>query len=247
MTEIAEGAITDKTHRAIAENELIEKKVQVCATDLNEVNEELASGVSDLKQTEAILIGYKIALANSEDALERSRLAERAAQIQSLHDEKTGLPNRALFDDRIAKAIASVDRDGGTLAVLFFDLDRFKNINDRHGHAVGDHVLKEVSLRLSAHCRDMDTLCRNGGDEFLYLLINPGRSKNIEHIIDFVLSDLSAPIQIDAEQIVISTSVGISIYPDDGDHGDVLVRKADQAMYQAKRDSGRFRFYSNNT
>ena len=242
--EITAGAITETTHRAIAESESIEDKVQACADDLDDVNAKLASGVSDLKQAQAALTGYKSALAHAEVALEKSRRAERAAQIQSLHDQKTGLPNRALFDDRLTKAIASVDRDGGTLAVMFFDLDRFKSINDQHGHAVGDQVLKEVSLRISAHCREKDTLCRNGGDEFLYLLINPGESENIERIVEGVLSKVAAPIEIDAKQVVITTSVGISIYPDDGENADVLVHKADQAMYEAKRDSRRFSFYS---
>ena len=153
----------------------------------------------------------------------------------ALHDSMTGLPNRALFDDRLVHAIALAKRHDWTLAVMFLDLDRFKCINDTHGHAVGDGVLKEVAKRLLQHSRDEDTVCRNGGDEFLYLLMNPQGSENIERIAGVLLKNIAQPIAMDDLQPVIKASIGIAVYPDNGTTGEQLIRNADAAMYRAKK------------
>ena len=118
---------------------------------------------------------------------------------------------------------------------MFLDLDRFKCINDIHGHAVGDWVLKEVAKRLLQHSRDEDTVCRNGGDEFLYLLMNPQGSENIERIAGVLLKNIAQPIAMDDLQPVIKASIGIAVYPDDGTTGEHLIRNADAAMYRAKQ------------
>jgi two-component system cell cycle response regulator len=152
-----------------------------------------------------------------------------------LHDSMTGLPNRDLFDDRLTHAIALAKRHAWTLAVMFLDLDRFKCINDTHGHAVGDGVLKEVAKRLLQHTRDEDTVCRNGGDEFLYLLMNPQGSENIERIADTLLKTIGQPIDMGDLQPVIKASIGIAVYPDNGITGEQLIRNADTAMYRAKK------------
>src|ERR1019366_2390386 len=152
-----------------------------------------------------------------------------------LHDSTTGLPNRDLFDDRLTHAIALAKRHTWTLAVMFLDLDRFKCINDTHGHAVGDAVLKEIAKRLLQHTRAEDTVCRNGGDEFLYLLMNPKGSENIERIAGVLLKNIAQPIAMDDLQPVIKASIGIAVYPDDGTTGEQLIRNADAAMYRAKQ------------
>ena len=153
-----------------------------------------------------------------------------------LHDSTTGLPNRELFDDRLTHAIALTKRHAWTLAVMFLDLDRFKCINDTHGHAVGDAVLKEVAKRLLQHAREEDTVCRNGGDEFLYLLMNPQGTGNIDRIARNLLKTIGQPIDLGDLQPVVKASIGIAVYPDNGTTGEQLIENADTAMYRAKKD-----------
>jgi diguanylate cyclase (GGDEF)-like protein len=233
--KIAEGATTLSAHKALANTERAESKVQECADDLHEVTETLAQGIDDLKQTEIALAKARDALADTEAALATAQEEEKKARRRALHDSSTGLPNRDLFDDRLAHAISLARRHDWTLAVMFLDLDRFISINDRYGHAVGDLVLKEVARRLLQHSRDEDTVCRNGGDEFLYLLMNPQGGENIELIAGTVLKDIAQPIDIDDLQLVIKSSVGIAVYPDHGTTGEQLIRNADTAMYRAKK------------
>jgi two-component system, cell cycle response regulator len=154
---------------------------------------------------------------------------------RTLHDITTGLPNRNLFDDRLKHAIALAKRHTWTLAVMFLDLDRFKSINDAHGHAVGDLVLNEVAKRLLQHARDEDTVCRNGGDEFLYLLMNPQGSENVERIAGALSEAIGQPIGVGDQQLAIRASIGIAVYPCGGTSGQELIRNADTAMYRAKK------------
>jgi diguanylate cyclase (GGDEF)-like protein len=161
--------------------------------------------------------------------------SNRVLEHKSLHDSTTGLPNRDLFNDRTTHAIALAKRHAWTLAVMFLDLDRFKHINDTHGHAVGDAVLIVVANRLLKHARDEDTVCRNGGDEFLYLLIDPRGRDNIRRIANTLLNTIGQPIDLGHLQPIIQASIGIAVYPEDGITGDKLIRNADTAMYQAKR------------
>jgi diguanylate cyclase (GGDEF)-like protein len=152
----------------------------------------------------------------------------------------TGLPNRELFDDRMAKAISLAIRHNWTLAVMFLDLDQFKSINDAHGHAAGDAVLEKVAERLLARARDEDTVCRNGGDEFLYLLMNPGSMRNIGRIATSVLQGIAQPLAVGDIELVVKASIGIAIYPGDGCSTNELIKNADAAMYRAKRHSRGF-------
>jgi two-component system, cell cycle response regulator len=161
--------------------------------------------------------------------------SNKVLEQRTLHDSTTGLPNRILFDDRLTHAIALAKRHTWTLAVMFLDLDRFKCINDEYGRAVGDRVLKEVAKRLLQHARDEDTVCRNGGDEFLYLLMNPRSSETIERIAGTLLKTIGQPIDMDDLQPVINASIGMAVYPRDGTSEEQLIRNADAAMYRAKK------------
>jgi two-component system cell cycle response regulator len=161
--------------------------------------------------------------------------SNKVLKQRTLHDSTTGLPNRDLFDDRLTHAIALAKRHTWMLAVMFLDLDRFKCINDSHGHAVGDGVLKEVAKRLLQHTRDEDTVCRNGGDEFLYLLMNPQGSEDIERIAGALLKTIGQPIDMGGLQLVVKASIGIAVYPKNGTTGEQLIRNADTAMYRAKK------------
>jgi diguanylate cyclase (GGDEF)-like protein len=164
----------------------------------------------------------------------------KVLEQKTLHDSTTGLPNRELFDDRLTHAIALAKRHTWMLAVMFIDLDRFKCINDTHGHAVGDEVLKEVAKRLLRHARDEDTVCRNGGDEFLYLLMNPQGRENIERIVGTLWETIGQPIDVGNLQCVTTASIGIAVYPSNGTSGEQLIKNADIAMYRAKNSSRGF-------
>lgn len=236
--KIAAGTTLLSAHKTLAASTTVESKVQECADDLHEVTETLAQGIEDLAQTENALAESREILADTRLALANARKEERDARRRALHDSMTGLPNRELFDDRLSNAISIAGRHHWTLAVLFLDLDGFKTINDTHGHAAGDAVLKEAARRLSSHARDEDTVCRNGGDEFLYLLVNPQARENIERIAGQVAANLARPIRVGDGQCVVKASIGIAVFPSDGTSGDELIGNADAAMYRAKKGAG---------
>jgi diguanylate cyclase (GGDEF)-like protein len=192
-------------------------------------------GIEDLKALETELIQSKMALADAEAALSTARDLAREAQVRAMHDSLTGLPNRELFNDRLAHAIALANRHDWTLAVMFLDLDRFKSLNDAHGHTAGDAALKAIAQRLLQYVRDEDTVCRNGGDEFLYLLMNPRGKKNIQQIANSVLRTIAQPVPMADLELTIKTSIGIAIYPEHGTSGEQLIANADAAMYLAKQ------------
>lgn len=157
------------------------------------------------------------------------------------YDALTGLPNRLLLADRLRSAKSQADRRKHFLAVLFLDLDGFKPINDQHGHAVGDQVLVVVAQRMQQALRTGDTIARVGGDEFVAVLIDLETSAGYLPIVQRLLQTVAEPILIDSLRLQISTSIGLALYPEDGQDPDQLLRNADQAMYQAKQ-AGRNRF-----
>ncbi|HWT28759.1 MAG TPA: EAL domain-containing protein, partial [Methylophilaceae bacterium] len=158
------------------------------------------------------------------------------------YDPVTGLPNRILFLDRFAQEIKQAKRYGGQICLMYIDLDRFKEVNDSLGHDVGDLLLKEAGQRLQAIVRSTDTVARLGGDEFTILLSNIGDTGDIERLAQAVLDEMASPFKLNDETIYISTSIGISLYPIDGEEVEVLLKNADQAMYEAK-SQGRNRYY----
>jgi len=234
--KIAGGTTVLSAHQTLAAGTTVEGKVQECADDLQEVTETLAQGIEDLAQTESALTESRAILAATQAALVISREEERDARRRALHDSMTGLANRNLFDDRLSSAISLARRHDWMLAVMFLDLDGFKKINDTHGHATGDAVLKEVARRLSLRSRDEDTVCRNGGDEFLYLLVDPQGRENIERIVRMICANIAQPMAIGGLQLAVAASMGVAVYPPDGAAGDELIRNADTAMYRAKKN-----------
>lgn len=168
---------------------------------------------------------------------ERTReLTELAQELerQAYHDALTGLANRATFDDHLQLAIHQAQRYGGELSVLFLDLDRFKNINDTLGHAVGDKLLIEASHRFQACLRSSDTLARLGGDEFAVLLVQTGSPNDAADVARKLIAAVNAPFSIDGYFLHVSASVGISIYPSDGADAQSILKNADTAMYHSK-------------
>lgn len=161
------------------------------------------------------------------------------------HDPLTGLPNRLLFNDRLSHAIARAARDPQILALLFIDLDRFKNVNDTLGHHIGDELLRQVAQALASNVRDEDTLARLGGDEFILLLENIDGKYAAGVVADKLMALFEQPFVVAAHELFVTASVGISMYPVDGDDLNILIRNADVALYQAKAHGrNAYRFFS---
>ncbi|MDP2321026.1 MAG: EAL domain-containing protein [Acidobacteriota bacterium] len=168
----------------------------------------------------------------------RDVIVSRERRLQMLHlaehDALTALPNRTLLSDRLARSIALSRRYGRRLAVLFIDCDKFKHINDTLGHAIGDQVLKSIAKRLTACVRESDTVSRHGGDEFLVLLSEVDHAGDAGVIADKIVQSVSEPHLIEGHELTLTVSVGISLYPEDGQDAHSLITRADTAMYQAK-------------
>jgi len=164
---------------------------------------------------------------------------------QANHDALTKLPNRLLFNDRLNQAIEKSKRNKKKLALLFIDLDHFKEINDSLGHSIGDEVLKDVTKKLSNTIRDEDTIARLGGDEFTIIIEDLVQGQDASLLAQKIIEVLTLPIKVKGSELYISCSIGISLHPDDGKSSQDLLKYADAAMYRAK-DEGRnnFQFYS---
>jgi len=175
-----------------------------------------------------------------EDITEIKRLQNQLEHM-ARHDQLTGLPNRFLFTDRMQHGLLQAKRQGTTMAVLCMDLDEFKEVNDTHGHEAGDAVLVAAAERLQGCIRESDTLARMGGDEFTLLLSDVGKQANVERIAANIIAALSRPIPVGEVACTIGVSIGIARYPQDGDTADVLLSKADKALYDVKR-TGRNHF-----
>ena len=162
--------------------------------------------------------------------------AEAIIWKQANFDRLTDLPNRQMFHDRLEQSIRKSRRSGNRTGLLFLDLDRFKEINDTMGHAMGDELLKEAARRLSGCVRQSDTVARLGGDEFTILLNDIGDPRDVERLARSVLRRLAEPFRLGVETVFISTSIGITFYPDDAIDAETLLNNADQAMYAAKAE-----------
>ncbi len=178
------------------------------------------------------------------DITERKKAEERLMHLANF-DTLTGLPNRMLFHDRLEHALAKASRNSRLVALLFLDLDRFKTINDSLGHSAGDELLKSVASRLLSNAREEDTVARLGGDEFTIILEGIGGGEDASTVARKVLDVMGQPFDLDGHEVFVTTSVGIAIYPLDGDNSDDLLKNADTAMYRAK-EQGRnsYRFYT---
>ena len=174
--------------------------------------------------------------------------ANQNLQFLATHDTLTALPNRVLFFDRLEQTLKKSRRQKQHFALFFIDLDDFKRINDSFGHPVGDEVLKTVATFLSETIRDSDTVARLSGDEFVVILDNVRSHSDVESIAQKTLQAVAQPIELPEETVTITICMGISIFPDDGEDIETLIRKADQAMYQAKQgNKNSYRFYSRKT
>jgi diguanylate cyclase (GGDEF)-like protein len=187
----------------------------------------------------------KRATANAEaEAREREDVVEQLRHMAQ-HDTLTGLPNRASMQQRLALAIEFAKRNRKKLAVMLVDLDDFKRINDARGHPVGDQVLKALAGRLRSSVRGSDTVARYGGDEFVVLASELERVTDAAHIAEKISDMVSVPLPVDGVLEKTGCSIGISIYPDDAEDPEILIERADRAMYAAKAvKQQRYAFFS---
>lgn len=198
-------------------------------------------GISTLRGPQGGVSHY---VAIFSDISER-KAAEARIEFLAHHDPLTDLPNRLLLRDRLERAIAQGERAGSRVALLFIDLDRFKTVNDSLGHPVGDRLLREAAMRLRKCVREMDTVSRQGGDEFLIVLTELRDGDDVTRVAESILAAMSEPFSLDGHDVAISCSVGVAVYPEDGQGFDELLKKSDIAMYHAK-EAGRnaFRYYT---
>ncbi|MEW6324978.1 MAG: EAL domain-containing protein [Nitrospirota bacterium] len=166
-------------------------------------------------------------------AIERKRLEQRLLFLAN-HDNLTNLPNRLLMADRLHQALSRAPWRKRTLAVLLLDLDHFKRINDTLGHTVGDHLLQAVAKRLGECLRDGDTVARLGGDEFAILLLDMASAQDVPVVVQKILEAFGKPFVVKEQEIFVTTSIGVSLYPNDGKDTETLLKHADIAMYRAK-------------
>ena len=216
---------------AIEKSETIETKVQHCADELTHVNQALGEEVHERQ-----LLEHQLGAAKEQ---------EEEARHAAFHDALTALPNRVLFNDRLEHGLAQARRHSWILGVLFIDLDAFKPINDTHGHEVGDQVLQITAGRLKGMIRQGDTVSRQGGDEFLYLLMELAKPADAAVVATKIIRSLSAPCEVAPElgrELRVRPSIGIAIFPKDGATASELIRSADRAMYRAKRDKSGYAY-----
>lgn len=204
---------------------------------LNGQEEWISWEVSPWKNNQGQVGGYvlyaNIVTEQKNDKDKLSQQNEREKQL-AYHDILTGLPNRQLFYDRLNMALANAYRHLGKVSLMFLDLDGFKAINDNLGHDIGDMLLKEVSTRLKQCVRETDTVARLGGDEFTVILTDINDEKDVAAVANKVISAINEPFQLGQHEVIVSTSVGISMYPNDGSTTTELIKKSDSAMYWSK-------------
>lgn len=226
---IAQPSAPPHVEQALQVSETAEGKVQQAADKLVVVNSALKDAVQERQALEVQLA----------EVTER----EEASRHASFHDPLTGLPNRALSNDRLQHGLAQAKRHHWQLAVMFIDLDDFKKINDQYGHDAGDVVLKTIAARMRDNTRDDDTLSRHGGDEFLYVLTEYEDERDLTSIAEALVSLTQSPCAILAgdgtAHVAVSASIGIAVFPRHGDTPEALIKSADEAMYRAKRNGSR--------
>lgn len=214
----------------IAEDRIVTPPNHTVLTRRDRLVIAIEDSASPIRNREGKIIGSVLVF---HDVSEKRALMKKITH-QAYHDDLTGLPNRLLFHDRLQQALALAQRNNEAVAVVFLDLDSFKNVNDTMGHAVGDQLLKNVAQVLKQCIRESDTLCRIGGDEFTFLLTQIKNDKDVSNIVTKILKKMQAPWIFDTHEFYITASMGIAMYPNDGTDVETIMKHADTAMFRAK-------------
>ena len=219
---------------AIVQNENVEQKVAGAAGDLHQAHIELAQEVTERAVIETELADTKTDLVEALDDLSKSRAKEERTRMASLQDALTGLPNRLSFEQDLDRGLRQAKRRGSGLAVLFIDIDKFKSVNDSHGHGLGDKVLLMTANRLKSFLRDEDTVSRWGGDEFVCLLLEVKEEADVTRLAEKMADRIAEACELDGIVLSIRARIGVAVYPADGETADALFKNADTAMFKAK-------------
>jgi diguanylate cyclase (GGDEF)-like protein len=230
VRELSKVSVSSELEHALDRSEELESSIQASAETLSSINVGLTAGIAAGKTLTGKLLS--------------SNARIREIGRRALHDPLTGLPNRMLFDDRLRQVLAQAARHGRGVAVMFIDLDNFKAVNDSYGHDVGDAVLRDVAQRLQASMRAEDTVSRRGGDEFLCIMMEAKAELDIAKVAGKIIHVISAETEVGDATLSVKPSVGIAVYPKDGDTAGALVTNADTAMYRAKRAREGYAFFS---
>jgi diguanylate cyclase len=215
-------------------NEEVELKVAQAADDLHQVNIELAKEVDERVVIESELADTKTDLAKVLDDLSISQTKEEEIRKLMFQDALTGLPNRVLFEEHLDQGLIQAKRRDWGLAVLVIDIDKFKSINDSYGHDLGDKVLLMVANRLKSLVREEDTVSRWGGDEFMCLLLEVKQEADVTRLAEMMVNRIAEACEFNGIVLSVGVSIGIAIYPADGETADILFKNADTAMFKAK-------------
>lgn len=229
--------------QALTQNEDVEQKVAKAADDLKLVNVKLAEEMAERMVIESELANTKTDLAEVRDDLSKAQVKTEEAQQIALKDALTGLPNRVSFEQGLDHGLIQAKRHGWGLAVLFIDIDKFKSINDYYGHDLGDQVLLMVADRLQSFVRGEDLVSRWGGDEFVCLLFEVNQEADVTRLAEKMVDRIAETCEFNGVSLSIRASIGIAIYPADGETADILFKNADIAMYQAKGSEKRVVLY----
>ena len=197
---------------------MLDEEVQLA----DSLERELRAVRGELQQTRLLLL--------------ESRVREQQARYRACHDSLTGLPNRSAFEERSSHALAPHRPRPRPFGLIYLDLDGFKSINDSHGHAVGDGLLKVIGSRIAHAVRAQDSICRRGGDEFLCLLLDVRSERQVASIARKLIGTVSAPCQLGSLTLYVTASIGIALYPADGSTIEALLERADRAMFWAKQN-----------
>jgi diguanylate cyclase len=223
--------------------ERVRAGVMDCVAALDQLHGTLLNELSRSADLEQQVLELRAALTLARAQLIDTQDGERKARHQALHDGLTGLPNRRFFCERLDHALNHLAPEDTALAVLYLDLDEFKNINDQHGHAIGDELLRVVATRLNRVVRTEDMVSRMGGDEFACLRIGMLDRQQLSQLAGKLFDVVAAPLRIAMLSLQVRPSIGIAVHPRDGDGTAALLRNADAAMYVAKRQRSGHAFF----
>ncbi len=221
----------------------VRTSVLECVAALEQLHGTLSRALARLGQLEDEVQNKSAALADAHAELIGTQAEGQRARHMSLHDSLTSLPNRACFRERLDQVLSHSRPPARPVAMLYLDLDDFKHINDVHGHDTGDELLRIVAARLSRTVRSEDLVSRLGGDEFACLLIGVESRDHLSHLACKLFDAVSAPLQINAFRLTVRPSIGIAVCPSDGHTAEVLLKRADAAMYHAKRQKSGYAFF----